>query len=590
MLENPVWKRQQQILQHLVSAGAITKGQANGMAPSETMGAIVNDILRMASGKDEDVAAAVGKALNVKLFEGVEEGRMCYFSETHTDFVIYDSVVYTPNPLENSIIQNAGSFIRRDKLPHAERMGVIGAHRLAALRQAHFQDDDEDVVEVNQELQKEKAKKLVEDMIRDAAARDATDIHLQPSQHSDKVQVRYRVDGSLKSIKSYPLSLHDSVVRTVVDGMSSLQIDLTKPQDTSFDFQLSASKEVEVRVSTIPAKCRGGRTLKLVMRLLANDKGLVSLADLGMSKQNVATMKELGALPSGLVLVTGPTGSGKTTTLATELLDAYHTDPNRNFHTLEDPVEMRHEGMSHTDCGKNLSFAEGLRSLLRQDPDVILVGEMRDTETAELAFQAAMTGHLVFSTLHTNNAHLSVDRLLMMGIERDIIATNTTAIAAQRLVGKLCPHCRVKTRLSDDPLRLAKYGSNAVFKGDQEPIVFRADPNGCAHCRTGSNGMKGRTGIIEILRFTSEIQDAILDGTPARVLRRSGLANGTFKDLWDDGLRLVKLGITTIDELERRLDPYGDDRPKGISRMGQVVPKPQLVHSVSEPEPLIPTL
>lgn len=590
MSENPIWKRQQQILQHLVSAGAITRGQAHGMAPSETMGAIVNDILRMASGKDDEVAAAVGKVCDAVLFEGIEEGRTCHFSETHTDFVIYDAVVYTPNPLENSVLQNAGALIRREKLPPVKRVGVIGAQRLAALRQAYLQDDDDDVVDLDQEVQKERAKKLVEDVLRDAAARSATDVHLQPSQQSDKIQVRFRIDGSLRSIKSYPISLHESVLRAIVDGFANEQIDVTNPQDMNFMFKVSASKEIELRVSTIPAKTRGGATLKVVLRLLANDKGLVSLSDLGMSEHNVATMKELGALPSGLVLVTGPTGSGKTTTLATEMVDAYQNDPNRNFHTLEEPVEMRHEGMTHTECGKRLSFADALRSVLRQDPDVILVGEIRDTETAELAYQAAMTGHLVFSTLHTNNAHLSVDRLLMMGIERDIIATNTTAIAAQRLIGKLCPHCRVKTRLADDPVRFVKYGSNGVFNGESEPIVYKANPNGCSECKAGANGMKGRTGIIEILRFTPEIQDAILDGVPGRVLRRSGLEEGTFKDLWDDGLRLVKAGVTTLEELERRLNPYLDDRPRESSHGRSTGSKARATHSAPQSITLHPSL
>lgn len=587
MSDNPIWQRQQSILNALVQAGAITKGQANGMAPSEAMVAVVHDIVRMA-GKEDAVAAAVGKVLGIKVFDAVEEGRACYFSDGHGEFLIYDSVVYTPNPLDNSVMQKAAAQIRRHKLPQANEVGVIGAQRLDAFRRAQVQE--EDVVENDAEAQKARARKLVEDVIRDAALRSATDIHFQPSQQSDLIQVRFRIDGRLRSIRSYPVALHESVVRVIVDSLSNSQFDATKPQDTNFMFEVSASKEIELRVSTIPAKRRGANSQKVVLRLLGNDKELVSLTNLGMSPANVEVLKEVGALPSGLVLVTGPTGSGKTTTLAAELVDAYRTDPDRNFHTLEEPVEIRHEGMTHTECGERLSFADALRALLRQDPDVILVGEMRDTETAELAYKASMTGHLVFSTLHTNNAHQSIDRLLMMGIPRDIIATNTTAIVAQRLVRKLCPCCKVKTRLSDDPIRFAKYGTHPVFSTGAEPVVFKANPEGCSECKTGTGGMKGRTGIVEILSVTPEIQDGILDGTPGRVLRRFGLETGAFRDLWDDGLRLVQDGVTTIEELEATLVPYLTDRVQGNSQGSTAGRRPQPFKSSQQPQVLTPTL
>jgi general secretion pathway protein E len=284
-----------------------------------------------------------------------------------------------------------------------------------------------------------------------------------------------------------------------------------------------------------------------------------------MSRENLETMQRLGSAPNGMIIVTGPTGSGKTTTLNAQLLDIAGRWPNKNYHTLEEPVELQHEGMCHTEVGPGISFAAGLRSLLRQDPDVILVGEMRDAETASLGYSAAMTGHLVLSTLHTNNAHESFGRLARMEIDPEIIATNTTAFIAQRLVKGLCPQCRVPYELRTNAKQMELYVGNPVFdfqKGDT--VIYRANPSGCSMCKANdthnSGGLKGRRGIIEILEITPDVQVAILEGENLTLMRRRQIAEGTFKDLWTDGLRLVADGIIGIEQLENNLKPYLEDR------------------------------
>ena len=349
-------------------------------------------------------------------------------------------------------------------------------------------------------------------------------------------------------------------------------------QDGKFDFAVSTHKKINLRVSTLPVTKGSESTPKVVVRLLGNDTSLANLDRLGMSAENKALLRRLGEAPNGLIIVTGPTGSGKTTTLNAMLLDIYGQDPNRNYHTIEEPVEIQHEGMSHTECGKHLSFATALRALLRQDPDVILLGEIRDNETAEYAFKAGQTGHLVLTTLHTNNAHESLDRLGRMDIPTDIIATNTQAIMAQRLVRSLCKSCKVEYLFRSDEKRFALYGSNPVFGSNGDLKLYRANPKGCQVCNNGSHqsgGLKGRRGVIEVLELTPEIQEAILNGISPSLLRRSQIAEGTFKDLWDDGLRLVFEGVIGFEQLEKELRPYLSDRvgaPKNLQEKTGIRP------------------
>lgn len=232
------------------------------------------------------------------------------------------------------------------------------------------------------------------------------------------------------------------------------------------------------------------------------------------------------------------------------------------------------EGMSHTEVGPGLSFADGLRSLLRQDPDVLLVGEMRDPETASLGFTAAMTGHLVLSTLHTNNAHESFGRLARMGVDPEIIITNTTAFIAQRLVKSLCQSCRIAYELRTNPKQFDTYGNHPAFEFQKgATVLYRANPNGCSTCKANdshnSSGLKGRRGIIEILEITPDVQNAILDGENLTLMRRRQLSEGTFKDLWDDGLRLVADGFVGIDQLEASLKPFIEDRAPIMRRPSQ---------------------
>ncbi|QHF00595.1 GspE/PulE family protein (plasmid) [Pseudomonas cannabina pv. alisalensis] len=565
--------QQKKILNLLVSEGKITNSQAQSLPPSESVESIIPDIARMTNNEDA-LVAAVATALSRPAFVEVEEGRKAILPGPSENFCVYDGIVYLTNPLDQRSIQRALTWARQKKnegelkTEGDLRIGVIGAAKLDGLRNTVI--DDDEVVTADGEQAKQLAAKRIDDMIREAASKDATDIHLQPTQ-GDRVQVRYRIDGDLRTQRTYLNTLHDSICRVAIETRSNLILETGTAQDGKFSFDLTGNKKINLRLSSLPVQRGSDKALKLVLRLLGNNTKLSNLPQLGLSKRNEEIMRRLGNQPNGLIAVTGPTGSGKTTTLGAVLVDAYRNNPDRNYHTIEEPVEIQHEGMSHTECGKHLTFADALRALLRQDPDVILVGEMRDEETADLGYKAAQTGHLVLTTLHTNNAHESIARLERMNIPSDIIASNTSAFAAQRLVRRLCTGCRVEYRFKDSVKQASLYGLNQIFNGNTDVCLYRANPEGCEKCGRESGGMKGRAGILEVLEFTPDVQEAILSGVSPNTMRRSSIADGTFLDLWDDGLRLVKDGITSFEELEKHLRPYLTDRLAG-SRAGQHAP------------------
>ncbi|HHH9441265.1 TPA: GspE/PulE family protein [Pseudomonas aeruginosa] len=552
---------QRKILRNLVDAGKITQQQADTQPASEAMEQVVPDILRVCK-DDEAVAHAIAKALERDVFKEVEEGLTIIHGQDGEPWFIYGNTIFIANPFHRRMVEKATGFARSNNIPHP-KVGVVSHSRLESIK-AIDGDDDDSSVQDSEQL-KARAIQRVEDLVREAAKLNASDIHLQPTQ-GDQIQVRFRIDGELLARKRYSTVIHEAILRVVIEGNCGLTMELNKPQDGKFSFSLSSHKTINLRVSTLPVSRGSEATPKCVIRLLGNDSSLSDLNKLGMSKSNLDLIRRLADSPNGLIIVTGPTGSGKTTTLNATLLDIYGQDPNRNYHTIEEPVEMQHEGMSHTECGEHLSFAAALRALLRQDPDVILLGEMRDNETAEYAFKAGQTGHLVLTTLHTNNSHESLDRLARMDIPADIIVSNTRAIMAQRLVRSLCKSCRVEYLFRSDEERFLQYGSNPAFNGNGDLKLYKANPKGCQSCNSGGlqfSGLKGRRGVIEILEITPEIQEAVLDGMTTSQLRRSQLAEGSFKDLWDDGLRLVAEGVVGFEQLEKELGPYLSHRMSG---------------------------
>jgi general secretion pathway protein E len=376
---------------------------------------------------------------------------------------------------------------------------------------------------------------LVNLLITRAVEGRASDIHIEPFE--DKLRIRYRVDGVLLDYESPPKRLQAAVISRV-KIMAKMNIaERRLPQDGRIRLQL-LGKDLDLRVSTIPTLY--GESV--VMRILDRSSLLLSLGELGFPDDVRLQFQRLIRKPHGMILVTGPTGSGKTTTLYTALSEI--NSPDKKIITIEDPVEYQLRGVNqiHVKPKIGLTFANGLRSIVRQDPDVIMVGEIRDAETADIAIHSALTGHLVFSTLHTNDAPGAITRLLDMGIENYLVSSVLVAVLAQRLVRVICPECREADEL--DVAAVRKMGIKSEVDGALQ--VFRG--KGCAAC--SFTGYHGRTGIYEFLVISEEIQRLILEKTDANLIRQKALALG-MKTLWDDGWRKVEQGVTTLDDLLR---------------------------------------
>jgi general secretion pathway protein E len=377
--------------------------------------------------------------------------------------------------------------------------------------------------------------KLVNVFFSQAIRARASDIHIEPYQK--EVNIRYRIDGVLYNMHTLPRRFQ-SAVTSRIKIMAKLDIaEKRLPQDGRIMIKI-ADKDVDIRVSVIPTTF-GER---IVLRLLDKRSIFFSLEEIGLSQDKLKAVNRLIRGANGIILVTGPTGSGKTTTLYAAL-DKINS-PDKNIITIEDPVEYQLQGIGQIQINPKigLTFANGLRSIVRQDPDVILVGEVRDLETAEISIHAALTGHLVFSTLHTNDAPGAVTRLIDMGIEPFLVASSVVAIIAQRLVRVICPSCKKpykpeRALLQEVGLALSRSNKRTFYRG-----------TGCPECL--GTGYKGRTGIYEILLVDDVIRGLVLKTSDSVTIKTEGVHRGMLT-LRDDGIRKVLEGITTIEEVVR---------------------------------------
>ena len=398
-----------------------------------------------------------------------------------------------------------------------------------------FVSESEDLLDV---ANKAPIIKLVNMVLFQALKMRASDVHLQPFE--DRMQIRYRVDGVLYDMESIPKKVQDGVISRV-KVMGKMDIAERRiPQDGRSTLKIGDS-DVDVRISSVPTN-HGER---IVMRLLDKTTNVYDMNEIGLSEEQVETLRRISRSSHGIVFVTGPTGSGKTTTLYAALTEI--NSPEKNIITIEDPIEYHLAGISQIQVAtkKGLTFAAGLRSLLRQDPDVMMVGEVRDEETARIAIQSALTGHLVFSTLHTNDAAGAVSRMLDIGVEPYLIASSLIAVIAQRLVRIICPECREEYKPGADDLKEMQ-----ELKISQEDLphgsLFRG--RGCENCF--NTGYTGRTAIYEILPVNEQVRSRIVERASASVIKREAVANGLIT-LRRDGITKVLQGKTTMQEILR---------------------------------------
>ncbi len=543
----------------LVGAGVITRDKLEAAASSRRNGneRLDETLVRLGLAREDEVFSALARHLGLEYIAEIDADISpdllallpSEFAMRHQVLPLREEdhtlVVAMADPFDVTVLDDIRLLTSRDV-----RAVVSGRRKIVeAIEQSYmekmFRDiDDMQREEVAEEdlgiadLQKMAREalviKLVNLILHQAIQERASDIHVEP--HERELRVRYRVDGVLHDASSPPRHLHPAIISRI-KIMADMDIaERRLPQDGRVRIRLG-DQMIDLRVSTIPTL----HGESAVIRLLDRKAGLMALTELGMRQDTFEQFRRLISRPHGIILVTGPTGSGKTTTLYGALHEIY--SPEKKVITIEEPVEYELPGANQIGVRPEigLTFASGLRHIVRQDPDIVMVGEIRDRETADISIHAALTGHLVFSTVHTNDAAGAITRLLDMGIEPYLVASSLIGVLAQRLVRLLCPRC--KTPFTPDAEGLREI--SAPVEQAASLTLYRT--NGCDLCR---NGYFGRTGVFELLPVDDEVVHQVLDKVSASDIRQRAVTKG-MRTLLSDGRTKVLDGLTTIEELVR---------------------------------------
>jgi general secretion pathway protein E len=467
-------------------------------------------------GDDNHVVVATADPLNV---EAIDQLRICYERPLKVVVSSPEEITKAINAIRTSLMSDRSSSLSES----GNKDDGEDFNSQLKIDVTDADDDDAPII------------RYVNAIIFKASSERASDVHIEP--YEDKLKVRFRVDGVLYDVASEDKAFQAAIISRV-KVMAGLNIaEKRLPQDGRIGLKI-AGKEVDIRVSTVPTQF-GER---IVMRLLDKGASVLDVELLGIEPRNLELLKRLLQKPNGIVLVTGPTGSGKTTTLYSCL--THINKPDLNILTVEDPIEYQLDGIGQMQVNPKIdfTFASGLRAILRQDPDVVMVGEIRDQETAEIAIQASLTGHLVLSTLHTNDSAGAVTRLVDMGVEPFLVSSSLLAVVAQRLVRKLCAQCRVPYEISDEELReLNLYPEEVTSRR-----AYRPGSGSCPGCQ--GTGYTGRVGIHELLLIDDEVRTHILQRLDSNSIKNAAIKRG-FVTLRSDGGRKVLSGITSVEEV-----------------------------------------
>jgi len=543
----------------LLGAGLLTREQLESVADSRMNGTEKLDeaVVRLGVAREEDVYSAIARHLGLEyvseIARDIDPALLAQlpgeFAMRHQVLPLEEEdhilVVAMANPFDVTVLDDLRLLTNRDI------RAVVGSRRKIsdAIEQSYMEkmfrdiddmqreevaDEDLEIADLQKMAREALVIKLVNLILHQAIQERASDIHVEP--HERELRVRYRVDGVLHDASSPPRHLHPAIISRI-KIMSDMDIaERRLPQDGRVRIKLG-ERMIDLRVSTIPTL----HGESVVIRLLDRSAGLMKLTELGMHNDTFGIFRQLISRPHGIILATGPTGSGKSTTLHAGLHEVYSSE--KKVITIEDPVEYELRGANQINVRPEigLTFASGLRHIVRQDPDIIMVGEIRDRETADIAIHAALTGHLVFSTVHTNDAAGAVTRLLDMGIEPFLVASSLIGVLAQRLVRTLCPRCKVPYEPTREELR------SIGVVADQVKAVTLYRPGDCDVCL---KGYLGRTGVFELLVVDDDISQQILDKASSNEIKQRAVQRD-MRTLLADGRAKVLEGTTTIEELVR---------------------------------------
>lgn len=557
------------LLKQLVELKAIPLELANSIVEPSSSADIVPRLLEIGV-DDRMLALVLAQNFKLEVFDGDVDNKedLVRSSNDPCPWLIADHTLYVTNPYDREQIE---PLMRRNKSSRDpikfENLGILAISDFDS-HNVSIASFDVESSSISMTQGGAWAKEFNDELLNEAINRKASDIHINPEPHGGVV--RLRIDGRCEfsrssSLQNISKERYKLVANNLMERVGK-QNNYLEPSSGFLTFQ-SAHRQVSMRLEMAPVKVNTDTQPKITLRILNNQRNLARIEQLGLAEQQIDMLRSVTRRSNGLIIVTGPTGSGKSTTLKTMLRDIRDYYPEKALFTIEDPVEDPIEGITSMEITKHMGFATALKSLLRHDPDVIMVGEIRDSETAELALRASMTGHLVLTTLHTNDSHSAISRLRDLGLEDSLLAENLLAVTAQRLVNRVCPHCCKKMPISSDKVLWQNYQQvKALSQEDiRVPIVNKG---GCDHCNWG---YVGRHLVNEMFVNDPESQRMIDTGVTANQIRVHQYQQGRFKDLWDDGIRLVRGGVTTLEALESKLNPLHVARANLIEQIDQRV-------------------
>lgn len=511
------------------------------------------------------IALAMAKAKNAELakVDDIDAEQATILGSGYDGVIVYGNVAYMVNPFDASIRNDLQKRLESGDVTY-QKTGVISLNAFNdpkfTGRADHAENDGGagDDLDLTEEGKKAEAERLISNIIHKAYKQKATDIHIAGSTGGGTRtgDVRIRVDGKLRPLMTFDTQLYRSMSAVLHEKTKSQIKDPSKPHSADFEYTLSDGKAVTIRLESIEHQAGRRFWRKISLRIMGAGGSFNSVKAIGFAVEDEARLYSVTRRPNGLFLVTGPTGSGKSTTLGSIISTMYLAQPDRAYYSIEHPVEVEHNGIWQIPIKGNLTFEEALESCMRNDPDVILVGEIRSQKTAELAIQAALTGHVVLATLHTNDAHGVIPRLKHFGVTSVDLAECLIGSCAQRLVPTLCKHCCEKRPFGEvkAAMRASMPAVDSILPewiSDDHEIGVRKD-GGCERC--SGSGVHGRTAVFESFLSNGEVREELLNGQSGIQMRRAHLQSKYITPLWIDGIRNLKLGKVSLEELFRILD------------------------------------